>query len=378
MCSFVNFRNLFKGKRVLVTGDSGFKGSWLSFWLHELGANVVGLSLPPNNAKDHYCAINLEALIHHISCDIRELNDVADVFQNFQPEFLFHLAAQPLVRESYINPVKTYQTNVLGTLNLLEGLRLLEKSCTAVLITSDKSYKNVEWVWGYRENDALGGPDPYSASKGAAEMVISSHVKSFFPKNGNVRIAVGRAGNVIGGGDWANDRIIPDCVRSWSKEKSVLLRNPQSIRPWQHVLEPISGMLWLSTKMYQGEKSMDEAWNLGPDNSNKFFSVKDIVELILSRWKCKSGIKIINNMDEPFESKILQIDPSKANDILEWKNVYSVEEAITETVSWYKTFIEDPEIIEKATRCLGLLIVYQPRGTSRPINQTYLEPSLLE
>ena len=219
-------------------------------------------------------------------------------------------------------------------------------------IRDSKCYENELNNKPHVETDPMGGFAPYSASKGAAELITSSYRNSFFSGENNsnkTKIASIRAGNIIGGGDWAKDRIIPDTIKAIAKEEDVLLRNPESVRPWQHVLEPISGMLWLSTKMYQGEKSMDEAWNLGPDNSNKFFSVKDIVELILSRWKCKSDIKIINNMDEPFESKILQIDPSKANDILEWKNVYSVEEAIEETVSWYKTFIKDPESIEKET-----------------------------
>ena len=346
------FSGIFRNKSVLVTGHTGFMGSWLSLWLNYLGANVVGLSLEPPTKPSFFEILELKNKIVSNIGDIRDKEKTCKVFEKYKPEIVFHLAAQSLVRISYDDPVETLETNIIGTANILDSIRKTDETKVGIVMTSDKCYENELNNKPHIETDPMGGFDPYSASKGAAELITSSYRNSFFSGENNsnkTKIASIRAGNIIGGGDWAKDRIIPDTIKAITKEEDVLLRNPESVRPWQHVLEPISGMLWLSTKMYQGEKSMDEAWNLGPDNSNKFFSVKDIVELILSRWKCKSDIKIINNMDEPFESKILQIDPSKANDILEWKNVYSVEEAIEETVSWYKTFIEDPEIIEKET-----------------------------
>ena len=232
-------RQLFKHKKILVTGHTGFKGSWLSAWLHLLGADVYGVSLEsPPSRPSHYEVAEISSYVTDLRLDIRKPNELSECVNDIKPEFIFHLAAQALVRVSYENPLATYHTNTIGTLNLLESIRILENKCSVILITSDKCYDNVEWVWGYRETDALGGPDPYSASKGAAELVIRSHVKSFFHKDSLVRVAVARAGNVIGGGDWAADRIVPDCVRSWASGKSVELRNPHATRPWQHVLEP--------------------------------------------------------------------------------------------------------------------------------------------
>ena len=238
----MSFR-IFQNKTVLITGHTGFKGSWLAVWLESLGAKVVGVALEPPTEPSHFKVAGLSEIIDDHRIDIRDGNALKELVLKTQPDFVFHLAAQALVRQSYDDPVETYQINTLGTLNLLEALRLLEKKCAVVLITSDKCYNNLEWVWGYRETDALGGPDPYSASKGAAELVIRSHVKSFFPLNGPVHIAVGRAGNVIGGVDWAHDRIVPDCVRSWAKNETVQLRNPQATRTWQHVLEPLLAVI---------------------------------------------------------------------------------------------------------------------------------------
>tara|TARA_B110000014_G_scaffold259130_1_gene246384 strand:- start:765 stop:1889 length:1125 start_codon:yes stop_codon:yes gene_type:complete len=347
------FSGVFRDKSVLVTGHTGFMGSWLSLWLKYLGANVIGLSLEPPTRPSFFEILELRSKIESIIGDIRDKKITTEVFEKYKPEFVFHLAAQSLVRISYNNPVETLETNIIGTANILDSIRKTKETKVGIVMTSDKCYENELNNRPHIETDPMGGFDPYSASKGAAELIISSYRNSFFSagnNDGNAKIASIRAGNIIGGGDWAKDRIIPDTIKAITKKEDVLLRNPKSIRPWQHVLEPISGMLWLSTRMYQGEDSLDEAWNLGPDNSNKFFSVKEIVEMILNRWKCKTDIEIIDNSNEPFESKILQIDPSKANNILEWKNVFSVEEAITETVSWYKAFIEDPKVIEKETK----------------------------
>ena len=225
------FANIFANKKVLVTGHTGFKGSWLSIWLNIFGAEVTGISLGPPSSPSHFEVAQLALVLQDVRVDIRKPDATREVINSLKPDFVFHLAAQPLVRSSYHNPIETYSTNVMGTLNVLESLRNLEKPCIAVLITSDKCYDNVEWVWGYRENDRLGGPDPYSASKGAAELVIRSHVKSFFPLNGPIRIGICRAGNVIDGGDWAENRIVPDCVRSWANGDKALLRNPHATRP---------------------------------------------------------------------------------------------------------------------------------------------------
>ena len=260
----MSLKYFFGKKTILITGHTGFKGSWLAMWLESLGASVVGVALEPPSHPSHFEAAGLKEVLEDHRLDILSGDDLKELVSQTQPDFVFHLAAQALVRRSYDNPVETYQTNAIGTLNLLEALRPLEKKCTAVLITSDKCYNNVEWVWGYRESDALGGPDPYSASKGAAELMIRSHVKSFFPIDGPVRIAIGRAGNVIGGGDWAQDRIIPDCVRSWAKNDKVQLRNPQATRPWQHVLEPVSGYLTLAIELQQREELHGEPFNFGP------------------------------------------------------------------------------------------------------------------
>ena len=227
----------FANKTVLITGHTGFKGAWLAAWLKQLGANVIGIALDPPTVPSHFGAENLAHGITDLRIDIRDRDAVEDAIVTAQPDFVFHLAAQALVRRSYDDPIETWQTNVMGTLHVLEALRKLGKPCAAVIITSDKCYDNLEWVWGYRETDAMGGPDPYSASKGAAELAIRSHIKSYFPKaTSKVRIASARAGNVIGGGDWAADRIVPDCVKAWATDNVVLLRNPHSTRPWQHVL----------------------------------------------------------------------------------------------------------------------------------------------
>jgi CDP-glucose 4,6-dehydratase len=245
-----NALRVFSGERVLVTGHTGFKGSWLVIWLRMLGAKVAGIALDPPSEPSHFDAAGLAPGMVDLRLDVRDRAALKDRIAQFAPDFVFHLAAQPLVRRSYADPVETYETNVIGTLNVLESLRALDRPCVAVLITSDKCYDNVEWVWGYRETDALGGPDPYSASKGAAELVIRSHVRSYFPSaTSKVRIGVGRAGNVIGGGDWADDRIVPDCVRAWSAGAAVELRNPRATRPWQHVLEPLSGYLPLGAAL---------------------------------------------------------------------------------------------------------------------------------
>jgi CDP-glucose 4,6-dehydratase len=337
------FNNVFKDKIVLITGHTGFKGSWLSIWLTELGALVHGISIDIPTEPSHFITANVIGISKDIRLDIRHLNQLKDTVIEIQPDFVFHLAAQPLVRKSYNDPIDTWLTNTIGTINLLETLRSLQKKCTAIFITSDKCYNNVEWEWGYRETDELGGPDPYSASKGAAEIAIRSFVKSYFPKNGNIRIAVGRAGNVIGGGDWAEDRIVPDCIKAWSIGNAVDLRNPKATRPWQHVLEPLSGYLSLASKLYNSSDLHGEPFNFGPP-TNQNQSVGELVTLMSSYWDKVKWNDLSSQYDGPYESALLKLNCDKAVHHLKWRAVWGFEETIKETALWYKNFYEKSEI----------------------------------
>ena len=277
--------------------------------------------------------------VKELHIDIRKSSELAECVNDIKPDFVIHLAAQALVRQSYDDPVATYQTNAIGTLNLLEALRSLKKKCTVVLITSDKCYDNVEWVWGYRETDALGGPDPYSASKGAAELMIRSHVKSFFPNEGKIRIAVGRAGNVIGGGDWAKDRIVPDCVRSWAKNETVQLRNPQATRPWQHVLEPLSGYLVLATGLYKKKELHGEPFNFGPA-SQQNHSVIELVQSMSKHWGQVLWDDVTDPGIQPHESGLLKLNCDKALQKLNWQAILPFHETVRMTTEWYRSFYE--------------------------------------
>ena len=338
----------FKNKIAIVTGHTGFKGSWLAVWLESLGAKVVGVAIDPPSKPSHFEVAELAKSIEDHRLDIRDGDELKLLVSGTQPDFVFHLAAQPLVLQSYLDPVETYQTNVLGTLNLLEALRSLKKKCTSVLITSDKCYKNVEWVWGYRETDILGGPDPYSASKGAAELVIRSHVKLFFPTDGPVRIAIGRAGNVIGGGDWAQDRVVPDCVRSWAKEEPAQLRNPQSTRPWQHVLEPLSGYLNLAAELSQRSKLHGEPFNFGPPAHQNHTVMELVQEMskywVKVRWEDSSDID-----KQPYESGLLKLNCDKALHYLQWQAVLPFQETVRLTAEWYRSYYENPSTIRDVT-----------------------------
>ena len=280
-----NFHKQFKNKKILVTGHTGFKGSWLTFWLVLLGAKVTGLSINIPTRPSHFEAIKLQNKINHKTMDIRNLKLLKRTFKKYQPDYVFHLAAQAIVKKSYTDPTYTWETNTIGTLNVLESLRELKKNCIAVLITSDKSYKNLEIKRGYKENDILGGRDPYSASKASAELVIQSHISSFFPlQKTKVLIGIARAGNVIGGGDWSENRLIPDCVKSWSKNKKVIIRNPKSTRPWQHVLESVAGYLLLASSLKKNKKLHGEAFNFGPSNT-KNYNVIFLVQSMRKYWK---------------------------------------------------------------------------------------------
>lgn len=328
------FTNIFNGKRVLVTGHTGFKGSWLSLWLHDLGAEVMGYALPPERGEDHFNLIGLKGIITHVEGDIRDMSSLQKVCNRFKPEVLFHLAAQPLVRLSYIDPKVTFDTNVSGSVNVLEAVRSTPSLRSLIYVTSDKCYRNREWVWGYRENDELGGRDPYSASKAAAELIFSSYMDSFFCKREGFGAASVRAGNVIGGGDWAADRIVPDCIRALQESCPIILRNPLATRPWQHVLEPLAGYLMLAAKIYEDPKKYSGSWNFGP-NGESVRTVQNLTEKIVSCWG-KGEVRVNVENGAPCEAGLLHLNSDKANRILGWRPRWDFECTITKTVFWYK------------------------------------------
>ena len=329
------YKNYFKNKEIIITGHTGFKGSWLTFCLHLLGSKILGISKNYPTNPCHFRDLNIKKNIKNEVCDITNLKKLKKIFKKFQPDYVFHLAAQAIVSKSFKDPISTFNTNTIGTLNVLESLREVKK-CKAVIITSDKSYKNLEIKRGYSEDDILGGNDPYSASKGAAELIINSYLKSFFFYNKNIRIAIARAGNVIGGGDWSTDRIIPDCVKSWYKNKKIIIRSPKSTRPWQHVLDAIRGYLILAIKL-NDKKIHGEAFNFGPDNKqNK--NVLDLVKEIKKNWqgvdwKIKKNTKLKNK-----ESNLLKLNSNKAKKILKWYPVLNFENSIKFTANWYKQY----------------------------------------
>jgi CDP-glucose 4,6-dehydratase len=341
----MSYFEVFKNKKVLITGHTGFKGAWLTAWLKLLGAEIVGISLDIVSDPSHFLEANLNDGITDHRIDIRDRDKIIGIIQNEKPDFIFHLAAQSLVRESYLNPVDTWSTNLMGTLNVLEALRKFDKKCTAVIITSDKCYDNVEWVWGYKETDSLGGPDPYSSSKGAAELLIKSYLKSFFAsENCEIRIASARAGNVIGGGDWAKDRIIPDCVKAWSQDEVVQLRNPHATRPWQHVLEPLSGYLRLAYDLDQSKRLHGEPFNFGPP-AQQNQSVLELVEVMSQYWDKVRWEAESNKLDQPYESGLLKLNCDKALHELTWRAVMDFEETISMTAEWYKSYYSNPTSI---------------------------------
>lgn len=334
MDNLVKSLEVFRNKRVLVTGDTGFKGSWLSLWLKELGADVVGFALPPQRDNDLFNVTKLSKSIHHINGDIRELSGLQKVFKEFQPEFLFHLAAQPLVRYSYEEPKLTIDTNVSGSVNVLECVRQSTSLKSVIYVTSDKCYYNKEWIWGYRENDELGGRDPYSASKAAAEIIFSSYLDSYFKSRSNLGIASVRAGNVIGGGDWSQDRIVPDSIKNLINQTPIVLRNPDSTRPWQHVLEPLSGYLMLAQRLYFEPQKYLGSWNFGP----KTTSIHTVGELASEIIKCWGTGEIQYNIDQnaPHEAGLLHLNIDKASQLMGWQPRWNFNKTVYETVKWYK------------------------------------------
>jgi CDP-glucose 4,6-dehydratase len=346
----VNYKDLFersyKGKKVFLTGHTGFKGSWMLVWLSRLGADIKGYSLAPQHENDHYCLIGGDALCQSVIADIRDRQRIKDEILSFQPDFIFHLAAQPLVRQSYVEPLYTIETNVIGTANLLEAVKGLTKPCSIVVITTDKVYENIEQGYAYKENDKLGGYDPYSASKAAAEIIVSSYRDSFFSsfedKQHSKGVASARAGNVIGGGDRARDRIIPDIIRGIEKDETIIIRNPGSVRPWQHVLEPLSGYLLLGKRLAEAPQDFSTAWNFGPP-THDVLTVREVVDEainVFGEGRYDTPVQV----NQPHEAKLLQLDIHKAMTELNWKPKLDSTSAIEWTMQWYKKALSCPVI----------------------------------
>lgn len=329
----MDFLKCFKNKKVLVTGHTGFKGGWLTIWLKMLGADVYGYSLEPIHENGIFTVTGIGNEINDLRGDIRDSGKLHNVFQNIQPEIAFHLAAQPIVLESYEYPRETFEVNTQGTVNVLEAIRNTASVKAAVMITTDKCYENREWIWGYREDDPMGGHDPYSASKGAAEIAIASYRRSFFKGNITTGIASARAGNVIGGGDWASYRLVPDIFRAIEKGNIIDIRNPLSTRPWQHVLEPLGGYLLLASKLLSDPQIYAEAWNFGPYTHHNR-PVKDVVNLIIQFAK-KGSWSDVSNVNKKHEANLLLLDISKANQKLGWHPALTFDEMIRFTTDWY-------------------------------------------
>jgi CDP-glucose 4,6-dehydratase len=326
------FFDIFKGKKVLITGDTGFKGSWLAIWLQQLDATVYGYALPPERKEANYVVCGLEKKINHLDGDVRDLKLLVDYFKKIKPDIAFHLAAQPLLLKSYKNPHETFYTNVIGTVNFFEAVRSTPSVIVALNITSDKCYQNNDCLRGYRENDRMGGKDPYSASKGASELITSSYLSSFFSVNDTANVASVRAGNVIGAGDWAEDRIIPDYFRAKVLNEPLLIRNPNSTRPWQHVLEPLSGYMNLADQLYQNGKKFQGGWNFGPIDDTSHTVSELINEITIND---KSVECIFDRMDNNNEAKLLQLDISKARQKLSWMPTLDFKETVKYTIKGY-------------------------------------------
>jgi CDP-glucose 4,6-dehydratase len=359
-----SFDGFYQGKNVLITGHTGFKGSWLSLWLHAMGAKVIGYALDPKNQNDNFNLLGLSDKIIDIRGDIRDFELLKSVFEKNQPEIVFHLAAQPLVIESYQNPKETYEINVIGTVNLFECCRLSKSVKTIINVTSDKCYENKEWIWGYKETDPMGGFDPYSSSKGCSELITAAYRNSFFQINSlnkhGKSIASVRAGNVIGGGDWSENRIIPDCIKAIYNSKEIEIRNPNSTRPWQHVLEPLRGYLLLGKYMWQDPENFSTPFNFGPDSAS-VVSVEKLVDKLI-KYLQKGSWKFTGNKNQLHEANLLALDISKAKYILKWYPLLDIEQTVKYTADWYSAFYAGKNMYE-----LGLSQINQFLGK---INET--------
>ncbi|OCB01949.1 CDP-glucose 4,6-dehydratase [Acidithiobacillus ferrivorans] len=334
--------DFWRGRRVFLTGHTGFKGAWLSLWLQEMGAVVSGFSLDPPTDPSLFHLAHVAEGMHSVTGDIRDPAALMLAMQAAQPEIVFHLAAQSLVRYSYAEPVETYATNVMGTVHFLESVRVTPGVRAAVMVTSDKCYENREWVWGYRENEAMGGHDPYSSSKGCAELVTSAYRRSFFATEPGVALASARAGNVIGGGDWALDRLLPDILRACAANEAVRIRNPHAIRPWQHVLEPLSGYLLLAQRLLQDGQRFASGWNFGPEDQDAQ-SVSWIVEQVVNQWG--DAARWTQDAGEhPHEAHYLKLDCSKAHTELGWQPQWDLRHALNQTISWHKAYLAGEDL----------------------------------
>jgi len=335
------FNNRFKGKKVLITGNTGFKGSWLSLWLINLGAKVYGISKDIPSIPSLFQELNLDSTSEHYYEDIRKFEKVRSLIDQIGPDYIFHMAAQPIVGESYKDPLETLSSNIMGTANVLESLRTVDKKCVCIIITSDKCYENVEQVWGYKEDDNLGGNDIYSCSKASAEIVVNSYFKSFFENSEKIRICSVRAGNVIGGGDWAKYRVVPDCMRAWKEKQSVTIRNPNSTRPWQHVLEPLSGYLHLADLLTDNEELNGESFNFGPISINNK-TVKELLVGLSSYWELENDAFILEKNSQQFhEAGLLQLNCDKALHYLDWTPNLLFEDLIEFTSKWYYKYYKN-------------------------------------
>lgn len=350
------FNGFYKNKKVLITGHTGFKGSWLCFWLKLMGADVIGYSLKPPTNPSLFEALKLKNKIKHNEADIRDLKELKNIISEYKPELIFHLAAVSLVRFSYDNPLVTYETNVMGTLNLFEAARGSKSVKVIINITSDKCYENKEWIYSYRENDPMGGYDPYSSSKGCSELITNAYRNSFFNNSDNkISLSSVRAGNIIGGGDWAEDRLIPDCIKSLVKNKEIIIRNPEAVRPWQIVFEPICGYLLLASYMGQNKNNFKSGWNFGPKN-DRIITVKEVAESVIKNWG-NGKIKVKRDINR-HEANLLRLDIGKSEYYLGWRPVYNVETALEKTVSWYKIYYNKNKSISIENYSIDLINEY--------------------
>jgi len=335
-----SLKKFYSGRKVFITGHTGFKGSWLCLWLNILGAEITGYALEPPSRPSLFELCKIDRFVKSLIADIRDGEALKRAMRAVQPEFVIHMAAQPIVRDSYRNPVETYAINLMGTVHLLEAVRNCSTVRAVINVTTDKCYDNREWVWGYRENEPLGGYDPYSNSKACSELVTAAYRNSFFnPKDYHrhrLGLASARAGNVIGGGDWAQDRLVPDCIRSLLKGEKILIRNPQAVRPWQHVLEPLSGYLELSRRLYEDGGRFAEAWNFGPGDEDAK-PVEWLVQKICTKWGGNAGYKI-DPGEHPHEASYLKLDCSKAASLLGWRPKWDLERAIDSIMEWVEVY----------------------------------------